>query len=34
MATPDAAILLDPDGSTVDQPAWLADGAESWQRVP
>jgi len=28
------AVLLDPDGSTVDQPAWLADGAESWQRVP
>ena len=32
--TPDAAVLLDPDGSTVDQPTWLADGAESWQRVP
>ena len=29
-----AALLLDPDGGTVDQPAWLADGAESWQRVP
>jgi Tol biopolymer transport system component len=31
---PGGAFLLDPDGSTVDQPAWLADGAESWQRVP
>jgi Tol biopolymer transport system component len=29
-----AAFLLDPDGSAVDQPAWLADGAGSWQRVP
>jgi hypothetical protein len=29
-----AAIMLDPDGPTIDQPAWLADGAESWQRVP
>ena len=31
---PAGAVLLDPDGSAVDQPAWLADGAESWQRVP
>ena len=30
----DGAYLLDPDGAVVDQPAWLADGAESWQRVP
>ena len=28
------AALLDPNGTVVDQPAWLADGAESWQRVP
>jgi Tol biopolymer transport system component len=26
--------LLDPAGAIVDQPSWLADGAESWQRVP
>ena len=29
-----AAHLLDPDGTVVDQPGWLAEGAESWQRVP
>ena len=28
------ASLLDPEGADVEQPAWLADGAESWQRVP
>ena len=26
------AVLLDPDGGTLDQPSWLADGGESWQR--
>jgi Tol biopolymer transport system component len=25
--------LIDPDGTSVDQPSWLTDGAESWQRV-
>lgn len=27
------AVILDADGSTQDQPSWLADGAETWQRV-
>lgn len=27
------AILVDPDGQNPDQPAWIADGAESIQRV-
>ena len=31
---PDEAVLLDPAGSKTDQPAWLANGAASWQRVP
>jgi Tol biopolymer transport system component len=25
--------LIDPDGVSLDQPSWVADGAESWQRV-
>jgi hypothetical protein len=24
--------LLDPEGKLVDQPAWLQDGGETWQR--
>jgi dipeptidyl aminopeptidase/acylaminoacyl peptidase len=24
--------LVDPDGAIVDQPAWISDGGESWQR--
>ena len=27
------AVILDADGSTQDQPSWLTDGAETWQRV-
>jgi hypothetical protein len=27
------AALLDPDGGMPAQPPWLADGAESWQRL-
>jgi Tol biopolymer transport system component len=27
------ARLIDPDGVSLDQPSWLSDGAESWQRV-
>jgi dipeptidyl aminopeptidase/acylaminoacyl peptidase len=26
-------VVVDPDGSATDQPSWLADGGESWQRV-
>ncbi len=26
------AVILDPDGGSQDQPSWIADGAESWQR--
>jgi Tol biopolymer transport system component len=26
-------VLVDPDGRVGDQPSWLADGAQSWQRV-
>ena len=29
----DRALLLDPTGGTGEQPAWVAAGAESWQRV-
>lgn len=25
--------LIDPDGVSLDQPSWLTDGAESWQRL-
>jgi hypothetical protein len=31
--TQDRALLLDPTGGTGEQPAWVAAGAESWQRV-
>jgi Tol biopolymer transport system component len=27
------AVILDPDGGSQDQPSWIADGAESWQRL-
>jgi dipeptidyl aminopeptidase/acylaminoacyl peptidase len=27
------ASLVDPDGAVVDQPAWISDGGESWQRL-
>jgi dipeptidyl aminopeptidase/acylaminoacyl peptidase len=27
------AVLVDPDGGRPDQPSWLTDGAESWQRL-
>jgi Tol biopolymer transport system component len=26
-------VILDPDGGSQDQPSWIADGAESWQRL-
>jgi Tol biopolymer transport system component len=29
----DSTELVDPDGGTQDQPSWIADGAESWQRL-
>ena len=29
----DRAVLVDPEGNSHDQPSWLADGAESWQRL-
>lgn len=27
------ALLLDPRGETSEQPTWVAEGAESWQRL-
>ena len=27
------AYLVDPDGEEIDQPSWLSDGGESWQRL-
>jgi Tol biopolymer transport system component len=37
LVRPDAdlgsGVIVDPDGSATDQPSWLADGGESWQRV-
>jgi hypothetical protein len=29
----DRSLLLDPTGGTGEQPTWVADGAESWQRL-
>jgi Tol biopolymer transport system component len=26
------SVIVDPDGANQDQPSWLADGGESWQR--
>jgi hypothetical protein len=27
------ALILDPDGRSIEQPAWLEDGGQSWQRT-
>jgi dipeptidyl aminopeptidase/acylaminoacyl peptidase len=32
-ATGEDPVLLDPDGETPEQPPWLDEGADSWQRV-
>jgi Tol biopolymer transport system component len=29
----DSPVIIDPDGETLEQPSWLGEGGESWQRV-